>query len=130
MRLPILAALCASTLLVGCGQPTTVLPDGGRTRVNCTEDFDFVPVIVRNTAGEPVAEAVVTARHIGSGSTQEGVTNDQGLTTVVNEDLTSGSIQVTARAGTKQSPPGQIELVCGDCSCTATPDELTLTIAD
>lgn len=128
MRVSLFASLCAALLLSGCGRSHD-LPDGGRDRINCTDDFSFVPVVVRDTNGQPVKDATVTASNAGSGKVAEGVTNDQGVSTVVTQDLLSGTISVRATAGTKQSNEGQIELVCGDCSCTGEPDELVLTIA-
>lgn len=128
MRPLLLALLVLSSLCVGCGREST-LPDGGRPRINCTEDFDFVPVIVRDASGAVVADAQVTATNPSSGAAPNtGPTNAQGISTVVNEDLGSGTIEVRATAGTKQSNLGVVELVCGECSCTGEPDELTLTL--
>lgn len=124
MNARLLAALCASALLLACGG-SVPRPDGGVAV--CDPNVDaFLPVKVLDANDQPVAGAEVTAKNVATGKTISGTTNEQGTTTAVSSSLGSGSVTVTARKDTKVSNTGQANFVCGECSCTYEPESVTL----
>lgn len=126
-RLFLLASLSAIALL-GCGGGTK-LSDGGTTdRVVCTEAVPTLAVKVVDAQGNPVKGATLKAKNLGTGNTVTGTTNDQGVSKAVTKDIGSGTVQLSATSGTLASDVAQVDWVCGECNCTATPTSVTLTL--
>lgn len=123
-----LIAVAASAALFACGSSSNTLPDGGRDRVVCTEGVPTMTVTVHDANGAAVSGATVTARNTGSGQTVTGTTDSNGVTNAVTKDIGSGTIQLSATSGTKTSQLMQVDWVCGDCSCTATPQTANLVV--
>jgi hypothetical protein len=137
---PLTSTLVALALF-SCGQATTLLPDGGRTRQVCTEEA--VPVVVRvlQRNGEPAEGATVTATNLGSGKQLTATTRSDGVTTAItlsppdddghsHEDIGPGSVLIRATQGTRVSGGQQVNGVCGECHCSLEPNVITLTLSD
>ncbi len=117
-----------SLALTACGPNIEHRPDGGGV-VRCDPETEtYLAVSVQDSAGEPVDEATVVAKNLASGMTVTGTTNGRGITTAVGSSLGSGSIEVYARSGTRESERKQVEFVCGECSCDLQPGAITLQI--
>jgi hypothetical protein len=125
--------LLASTLafsLAACGGGETPVPDAGTEQLGCTPDEleAHLAIIVVDAEGEPVPNAEVTARNLGSNKTVAANTDGNGITTAVGTNLGSGSILVSAKQDTRLSDTKQAEFDCGACTCTISPPSITLTI--
>lgn len=123
-----LFAFASALLLAGCGSYGRGGPDGGENRVVCVEGIQSLNVNVRDAQGNPVKGATVSAKHLGTNTTVTSTTNDQGIATAVTSDMGSGTIQLRATEGTRVSTVQQLDWVCGECACTASPASITLTV--
>lgn len=95
----------------------------------CSEAQVVVPVRVVNLKGEALETALVTATNVGSPTlTQSGPTDARGYSYVVTDDLAPGTVRVTVSWGTTRSPPAEVTFVCGDCTCAASPPNVTITM--
>ena len=82
---------------------------------------------VVNTKGQAIEAIEVTVTHLGSGTVVTGKTDANGFVYLVKEELGAGTIRVTAQLGS-QSDTAEVDMVCGECMCSATPNQLTLTL--
>lgn len=115
-------------LAAACSGPA-YLPDGGRPRQTCRDVPTALSVKAQDIMGQPISGAEVTAKNTTNGKIQTGTTGSDGRTSQLNDDLGNGQIEITAVAGalsTKQ--PFIVQLLCGECDCTAMPANTTLTL--
>ncbi len=122
--------LRARQLLLLLGLVPLAACDGG-LRVNrqgnpCVEDLVTLRVEVVDAQGREVKNATVTATHVDSGRTITGITNERGVTTSVNEDLGSGTVRVSATAGSKVTAPTEVVWTCDECHCHPEPSTVRL----
>ncbi len=114
------------TVLCACGRPAT-LPDGGRPRQVCENTFTVIPVKTIDLNGMPVSDATVLATNQSNGNTLRGTTNGSCDTAAFTEEIGNGQLEITATAGTLKTMMGFIvEVVCGECDCTAMPATATV----
>lgn len=116
----------ALLLLSACGSNGG--RDAGSNLVTCTDGITSLSVTVRDDTGAPVKGATVSSQHVGTGTTVTSTTNDQGIATAVTSDQGSGSIRITATAGARVAQMQQVEWTCGECTCTAVPASVVLTV--
>ena len=114
--------------LAACSGPGGLLPDGGRPRIVCQNNFTRFQVRAQDAMGVPISGANVTARNASSGLSEMSQTGGDG-TTFFSDDLGNGMIEVSAASGalaTKQ--PFVVQILCGECDCTIMPSSVTLTL--
>ena len=126
----LLASILALSLTACGGEEPDSNIDTHQPRLGCTdgEQEKFLVVKVVDAAGEPVADATVTARNMGTGKTITATTSSNGVSTAVGSSIGSGTVQVSAKSGTTPTDLKQAEFVCGECGCTIHPSSLTLTV--
>ncbi|MGQ0506618.1 MAG: carboxypeptidase-like regulatory domain-containing protein [Myxococcaceae bacterium] len=117
------------TSLACGGRPGTLLPDGGRASIGCFESPAVVVVKVVDAAGSAVEGATVTAKNVGTGKTVTATTNGAGITNDVTDTIGTGTVRLTAETGTGASQTAQVEFTCSDCSCSVSPQSLTLQLS-
>lgn len=123
-----LSVTAAAFLLAGCGGHTA-LPDGGTTdRLVCANGIPTMAIQVMDASGKPVSGATVTAKNVASGKTVTGTTDERGITQSVTNEIGSGTIRVSATMGTLSSAVTQVDWICGECTCSATPNQVVLTV--
>jgi hypothetical protein len=76
--------------------------------------------------GALVKGATVTATNVATNQSITGVTNPEGISRAVNESLAPDVTRLQATAGSKVSPPVQVEWQCDSCHCTPIPGAVTL----
>ncbi len=128
-RIFLASSLALSLAACGGGEDTPV-PDAGTEQLGCSPDEleRFLGVVVLDAQGQPIPDAEVTAKNLGSGKTVSAMTDSTGITAAVGTSMGSGSIQVTAKKGTRLSDTKQAEFQCGGCTCDIQPSSITLTI--
>ncbi|MCE9666767.1 carboxypeptidase-like regulatory domain-containing protein [Myxococcus stipitatus] len=104
-------------------------PRGERGLDDCEAELMAVHVEVVSADGARVRGATVTATNLKTDVSISGVTDDQGVTTAINETLAPSPVRVVATAGTKVSPAVRVEWVCDSCNCTPEPAELRLELS-
>ncbi len=57
------------------------------------------------------------------------MTNDQGVTTAIAEDIGEGTVVLRATHTGRVSPTQNATWVCGECHCTVEPNQVTLTLS-
>ena len=90
----------------------------------CQAELMALRVEVLNAKGARVRGATVTAVNMTSNVSITGVTDENGVTTAINESLAPSAVQVVASAGSKVSVPQRIEWTCDTCNCTPEPGTL------
>lgn len=123
----LVATLCASVLFAACGPERVPRSDGGVALCEPGQ-VQTLPVLVRDSVGDPVPDATITAKNVGSGKTVTAVTNADGTSGAVTSAIGSGTIQLSAVKAAKPSEIKQAEALCGECGCSFTPDSITLTL--
>jgi hypothetical protein len=121
-RLRILAVLLGLTFLSACDN-RPVVDDGGEL---CPEELVTLRVEVVTAEGVHVKGATITATNLTTNQSITGMTNAEGISRAVNESLAPGVTRVSATAGSKVSPPVQVEWECDECHCTPIPGAVTL----
>lgn len=96
---------------------------GGDT---CQSELVSLRVEVLSADGARVRGAVVTATNLQSGVSITGITDEQGVTTAVNESLAPSAVRVVATAGSKVSPAQRVEWTCDSCNCVPEPGTVQL----
>ncbi|MCP3097751.1 carboxypeptidase-like regulatory domain-containing protein [Myxococcus sp. K15C18031901] len=96
---------------------------------DCEAELMAVHVEVVSADGARVRGATVTGTNTKSDASITGVTDDQGVTTAINETLAPSAVRVVATAGTKVSPAARVEWVCDGCNCLPEPAELRLQLS-
>jgi hypothetical protein len=104
--------------------------DGG-VRVNrqgdpCVEDLITLRVEVVDAQGNAVRDATVTAIHADTGRTITATTSERGVTTAVNEEIGSGTVRVSATAGSKVSLPADVTWTYDGCNYNPEPSTVRL----
>lgn len=92
----------------------------------CTEEWVTLRVEVVTAEGIHVKGATVTATNMTTNQSIIGVTNEEGVSRAVNESLAPDPTRLYATAGTKVSPPEQVEWQCDGCHCIPVPGVVTL----
>ena len=130
IRRILLASSLAFSLAACGGGGEPMVPDAGTEQLGCTPDEleAHLAVVVVDAQGAPVQGAEVTAKNLGSGKTISANTDGDGVTVAVGTSIGSGSVQVTAKQGSRLSDTKQAEFDCGGCTCTISPPTITLTI--
>ncbi|WP_164017346.1 carboxypeptidase-like regulatory domain-containing protein [Pyxidicoccus trucidator] len=93
---------------------------------DCQAELVALRVEVLNAEGARVRGATVTATNTASNVSITGVTDEDGVSTAVNESLAPSPVRVVASAGSKVSSPQRIEWTCDACNCTPEPSTLRL----
>lgn len=114
-------AVCA------CGAPT-LLPDGGRPDYGCHQQTAKVSVKVVDTGGNSVSGATVTAINVGSGAMGSYTTDGNGVTLGVTDSYAPGVVRMQATSSGRQSPDYDVTFTCDSCTCTVSPNAVTLTV--
>jgi hypothetical protein len=121
--------LSVALLLAACGGSGNLLPDGGRQRVVCQNNPTSIAVKAQDIMGVPISDADVIAKNGSSGKIQTSRTGGNGFAAGITDDLGNGQIEISATAGSLATrQPFIIQLLCGDCDCTAMPASATLTL--
>jgi hypothetical protein len=115
-----------SVLLVACLPACDNRPVVSHGRGVCSEELVTLRVEVVTAEGVRVKGATVIATNLETSESIAGVTNESGLSRAVNESLAPGIVRLHAVAGSKVSPPVQVEWLCDDCHCTPEPGAVTL----
>jgi hypothetical protein len=118
----ILAVLLGVASLSACDNRPVVNEAGD----SCAEELVTLRVEVVTAEGVLVRGATVTATNVETNQSITSVTNAEGISRAVNESLAPGITRLHATAGSKVSPPVQLEWQCDDCHCTPIPGEVTL----
>jgi hypothetical protein len=121
-RLRILSVLLGLACLPACDNRPVL----DRGRDICAEELVTLKVKVVTVEGVLVKGATVTATNVETHQSITGVTNEEGVSRAVNESLAPGLIRLYATAGSKVSPPTEVEWQCDDCRCVPTPDAVML----
>ncbi|AEI66011.1 carboxypeptidase-like regulatory domain-containing protein [Corallococcus macrosporus] len=93
---------------------------------DCQAELVSLKVEVLSADGARVRGATVTGTNVSSNVSITGVTDDQGISTAINESLAPSAVRVVATAGAKVSPPQQVEWLCDSCNCQPEPATLQL----
>lgn len=93
---------------------------------DCQAELMALRVEVLNAEGARVSGATVTATNLTSNVSITGVTDENGVTTAVNESLAPSAVRVVASAGSKVSSPQRIQWTCDACNCVPEPGTLQL----
>ena len=125
MRLsPVLVAVALVTTLAGCDRYEATLPDGGRGRVNCTDNNVKVPVTLLDRGGSPLANAGVVATYVSIGEEEVFTTGGDGVAIIT--DKGPGIVRVQGQYNDLASPVGELTFTGGECSTAVTPRSITL----
>lgn len=92
----------------------------------CQSELVSLKVEVLSAEGARVRGATVTGTNVTSNVSITGVTDDQGVSTAINESLAPSAVRVVATAGAKVSAAHQVEWVCDTCNCQPAPATLQL----
>jgi hypothetical protein len=114
-------------MVTGCGAPT-LLPDGGRPRYGCQSQTARISVKVVDTGGNSVSGATVTAINVGSGASGSYTTDGSGVTTGITDSYAPGVVRIQASSSGRTSPDFDVTFNCDTCTCTVTPNTVTLTV--
>ncbi|NVJ06633.1 carboxypeptidase regulatory-like domain-containing protein [Myxococcus sp. AM001] len=109
-------------LLTACDQA----PRMERAVDDCQAELVSLKVEVLSAEGARVRGATVTGTNVSSNVSITGVTDDQGVSTAINESLAPSAVRVVATAGAKVSGAQQVEWVCDACNCQPEPATLQL----
>ncbi|HEX8702067.1 MAG TPA: carboxypeptidase-like regulatory domain-containing protein [Myxococcaceae bacterium] len=121
-RLRILSVLLGLAALPACDNRPVV-----DDRQNlCSEELVTLRVEVVTAEGVHVKGATVTATNLETNQSITSVTDAEGFSRAVNESIAPGATQVSATAGSKVSPPVQVEWECDACHCTPIPGAVVL----
>ncbi|MCP3141280.1 carboxypeptidase-like regulatory domain-containing protein [Pyxidicoccus xibeiensis] len=93
---------------------------------DCQAELVALRVEVVTADGARVSGATVTATNVTSNVSITGVTDEQGVSTAVNESLAPSPVRVVAQAGSKVSSAERVEWTCDSCNCVPEPGILTL----
>ena len=93
---------------------------------DCQAELVALRVEVVNAEGARVSGATITATNLESNVSITGVTDEQGVSTAVNETLAPSPVRVVAHAGSKVSSAVRVEWTCDTCNCTPEPGTLQL----
>ena len=118
----ILPVLLGLAVLPACDNRPVV----GDERKLCSAELVTLKVEVVNAQGVHVKGATVTATNLETNQSITSVTNEEGITRAVNESIAPGSTRLSAVAGSKESPPVQVEWECDECHCTPIPGAVVL----
>lgn len=112
-------------LLAACDEAPRVERGGD----DCQADLVSLRVEVLSADGSRVRGAVVTATNLTTEVSITGVTDDQGVTTAINESLAPSPVRVVATAGSKVSSAQRVEWTCDTCNCAPQPGTLQLQLS-
>ena len=121
-RLRILSVLLGLAALPACDNRPVV----DDARELCSAELVTLRVDVMTAEGVRVKGATVTATNLETNQSITSVTDAEGISRAVNESLAPGVTQLSAVAGSKVSPPVQVEWECGPCHCTPIPGAVVL----
>ncbi len=110
------------SLLTACDQAPRV----HRAADDCGAALASLTVEVLSADGARIRGATVTGTNVASNVSITGVTDDQGISTAINESLAPSPVRVVATAGAKVSAPQQVEWRCDACNCRPEPATLQL----
>jgi hypothetical protein len=119
-----LVALSLASVLAGCSGYDASQPDGGRGRVNCTENGVKAPVTVLDRAGAPVGGAGVVVTYLGTNEEVTLTTNGSGVAVVT--DKGPGIVRVQGQFNDLRTQTAEFTFVGGECSTSVTPRAATL----
>lgn len=114
--------LIGLSLFAGCDESPRV----ERADDDCQAELVALRVEVLAADGARVRGAAVTATNLSSNASITGVTDEQGVTTAINESLAPSPVRVVASAGSKVSSPARVEWTCDSCNCVPEPSTLQL----
>jgi len=121
--LRILPVLLGLAFLPACDN-RPVVDDGGRKL--CSEELVTLRVEVVTAEGVRVKGATITATNLETNQSITSVTDAEGLSRAVNESLAPGTTRLSATAGSKVSPPVEVQWECDECHCTPIPGAVVL----
>jgi hypothetical protein len=119
-----IAAFALALTLAGCSGYTPGLPDGGRGRVNCTDNHVTVPVTLLDKSGQPQPGAGVVAIWLSTGEEVVLETNGSGVALV--PDKGPGVVRVQGQFNDLTTEVAELTFVGGECSTSVTPQSVTL----
>lgn len=123
--LSLLAAVALASTLAACGaRYDATLPDGGRGRVNCTDNDVKVPVTLLDKSGVPLNNAGVVATYTSLGEEDVITTGGDGVAIVT--DRGPGVVRVQGQFNDLRSPIAEITFTGGECSTAVSPRAVTL----
>ncbi|MBK7860132.1 MAG: hypothetical protein IPJ65_16260 [Archangiaceae bacterium] len=112
-----------------CNFPGAYLPDGGRTRQECSNGASVIAIKAQDLTGQPIGDAQVVAKNTTNGMEQVATTGGDGRTNQITDALGNGQVELTAKAGALSTrQPYIVQVLCGDCDCTVMPSSATLTL--
>lgn len=116
----------AALSLAACGDNNgPYLPDGGRARINCTDNNVKVPVTVYDRLGNPAPGAIVNVNYLSYDASEDVVANGSGVVTI-GEKYGPGVVRVQAIVNDLTSQTAEITFVGGTCSTSVTPRDVKL----
>jgi hypothetical protein len=120
----LVAALAFASALTGCNAYDATLPDGGRGRVNCTDDAVKVPVTLLDRSGQPTSNGGVVATYLSTGEEVVFPTNGSGVAVVT--DKGPGIVRVVGQLNDLTTAPAELTFTGGECSNAVSPRSVTL----
>jgi hypothetical protein len=114
---------------VSCGGAHgNVSTDGGRIRVNCTDNGIQAAVTVVDSTGAVAPSASVTVSDLANGTSETLTTDTNGVVVVKASKFGPGVVRLSAKLNSLASGIGEITFVGGDCSSSVSPRSLTLSL--
>jgi hypothetical protein len=122
-------ALLFALLVVSTGCPNYVpyLPDGGRARVNCTNNPLNVPITVLDRAQMPAPGAVVEVEYLSYGESENLIADAQGKA-ILKEKFGPGVVRLIANVNDLRSDVAEVTFTGTECSSAVTPRSLTMQV--
>ncbi|WP_223754459.1 carboxypeptidase-like regulatory domain-containing protein [Myxococcus sp. RHSTA-1-4] len=93
---------------------------------DCQAEWVSLRVEVVTAEGARVRGAIVTATNLSSNVSITGITDENGVTTAINESLAPSPLRVVASAGARVSSAERVEWMCDACNCLPEPGALQL----
>lgn len=120
----LVAAFALASTLLACSGYDATLPDGGRGRVNCTDNTVKVPVTLLDKGGMPQAGAGVVATYLSINEEQVFETNGNGVAVVT--DKGPGIVRVQGQFNDLRTDIAELTFTGGECSNAVNPRSITL----
>jgi hypothetical protein len=114
--------LVVLSLFAACDEAPRVERGGD----DCQAELVALRVEVLTSEGARVRGATVTATNLTSNVSITGVTDENGVSTAINESLAPSAVRVVASAGSKVSSAERVEWACDSCNCVPEPGTLQL----
>jgi len=122
--LSIAAAFALASTFAGCSGYNPELPDGGRGRINCTDNNVKVPVTLLDKGGNPQSGAGVVATYLSTGEEVVFPTDGNGVAVVT--DKGPGVVRVKGQFNDLTTDIAELTFVGGECSTSVSPRSATL----